>query len=190
MAKITWAAKSVGDTFTAANANEIRTAVNGGTMTPSTVITATVASVTSAIIQTGDIIKTTMVIDLIGAKSVATLLDVIGDTGACHFGQITTAVNGVIVAGQVSCAIVPTTGANDIDIYSSTAADGAYDADASGLAGAKALVTSAGAYAIGTVKPFTLLPAADDYLYLASGVATAGTYDAGTIIIEMWGTAA
>lgn len=105
MAKITWATKSVGDTFTAANANEIKTAVNGETVTPSTVITATVASFTSAIIQTGNIIKTTMVIDLTGAKSVATDGDIIGDTGVCYIGQITTAANGVIFAGQVGCAI-------------------------------------------------------------------------------------
>lgn len=188
MAKITWAAKAVGDAFTAANANEIRTAVNGGTMTPSTVITATVASVTSAIIQTGNIIKTTMVIDLTGAKSVATDLDIIGDTGVCYLGQITSAVNGVIYAGQVGCAIVPTTGADDIDLYSATEDTGAYDGLVTDLT-EKALMTAGGAHAIGTVKPFTLLPAADDYLYLTSGEAVAGTYDAGTLTIEMWGTA-
>lgn len=188
MSKITWAAKSVGDTFTHLNANEIRTAINGTTMTPSTVITATVGSVTSAIHQTGDIIKTTMVIDLTGAKSVATDLDIIGDTGACHFGQITSAVNGVIFKGQVSCAIVPTTGADDIDLYSAAEATGAYDAAVTDLT-EKALMTAGGAHAIGTVKPFTALPAADEYLYLVSGEAVAGTYDAGTLVIEMWGTA-
>jgi len=162
-----------------------------GTMAASTVMAALLGAYNVTTFRTGNIIKTTMYIDLTGAKSTTTELAVIGNTGACHIGQVTTAVNGVIFAGQVSCAEVPTTGADDIDLYSSTAATGAYDADASGLAGAAAIMTSGGAHAIGTVKPFTILPAANAYLYLANGEAgTVGTYDAGILIIEMWGLAA
>jgi hypothetical protein len=160
---------------------------NASSMVPSTVMAATLASYQSYIVNLGNIIKTTIIIDLTGAKSVATDKDVIGDTGACHVGQITAAVNGTLFKGQMGCIEVPTTGADDIDLYSSTASDGAYNADASGLAGAAAVVTAGGAHAIGTVKPFTTLPAANTYLYLASGEAVAGTYDAGIIYLEMWG---
>lgn len=156
---------------------------------PSSVITASAASIQTSVIRTGAIIKTTMVIDLTGLKSVATDLDIIGDTGVCYIGQVTTAVNGIIFAGQMGCAIVPTTGADDIDLYSATEATGAYDGGIAALA-ETALVTAGAAHAIGTVKPFTALPTANQYLYLTSGEAAAGTYDAGTLIIEMWGTVA
>ena len=163
---------------------------NTGTMSASSVMAATLAAYNVTTFRTGNIIKTTMYIDLTGAKSTTTDNDIIGNTGACHIGRITTAVNGVIFAGQVGCAEVPTTGADDINLASSTVATGAYDADVTGLAGAKALMTAGGAHAIGTVKPFTVLPAANDYLYLSAGEAgVVGTYDAGILIIEMWGLA-
>jgi hypothetical protein len=163
---------------------------NVGTMSASTVMAATLATYNVSTFRTGNIIKTTMYIDLTGAKSTTTDNDIIGDTGACHIGQVTTAVNGAIFAGQVSCAEVPTTGADDINLSSASVATGAYDADATGLTNAEALMTAGGAHAIGTVKPFTALPTADYYLYLSCGEAgTVGTYDAGILIIEMWGLA-
>ena len=136
----------------------------------------------------GNIVETTMYIDLTGLKGTTTDNDIIGDTGASHFGQITTAVNGVIFAGEVHCAEVPTTGPDDINLSCASVDTGAYDADVTGLTNYAALMTSGGAHAIGTVKPFTALPTADYYLYLSSGEAgTAGTYDAGILIIKMWG---
>jgi len=161
---------------------------NVGTMSASTVMAATLAAYSVTTYRTGNIIKTTMYIDLTGAKSTTTDDDIIGDTGACHIGQVTTAVNGAIFAGQVSCAEVPTTGADDINLSSASVDTGAYDADATGLTNAEALMTAGGAHAIGTVKPFTALPTADYYMYLSCGEAgTVGTYDAGILIIEMWG---
>jgi hypothetical protein len=163
--------------------------VTDDAMSASTVMAATLAAYEVTTVRTGNIIKTTMYIDLTGAKSTATNKDVIGDTGVCHIGQVTTAVNGAIFAGQVGCAEVPTTGDDDIDIYQASVGTGAYDADASGLTNAAVLMTAGGAHAIGTVKPFTALPTANYYLYLATGDTTAGTYDAGILIIEMWGLA-
>jgi len=159
-----------------------------GEMIPSPIIAAN-CTYQSTIERSADIIKTTIVIDLVGLTSITTNGDIIGAAGVCHIGQITTAKNGIIVAGQVGCAVVPTTGDDDIDIYSATEGTGAYDAAISGLA-ETALVTSGGAYAIGTVKPFTALPVANSYLYLTTGDTTAGAYGAGRIIIEMWGTVA
>jgi hypothetical protein len=163
---------------------------NVGTMSASTVMAATLGAYNVSTYRTGNIIETTMYIDLTGAKSTTTDNDIIGDTGACHIGQVTTAVNGAIFAGEVHCAEVPTTGADDINLAASSVATGAYDADVTGLANAQAIMTSGGAHAIGTVKPFTVLPTADYYLYLSCGEAgTVGTYDAGILVIKMWGLA-
>jgi hypothetical protein len=142
-------------------------------VTPSSVIVASAASIKTAVIRMGNLILTTIVVDLTGLKSSTTDLDIIGDTGICYIGQVTTAVNGVIVSGQIRCAIVPATGVDDIDLYAATEATGAYDAAVTGLA-ETAIVTSGGAHAI---------------LYLACGAAgTPGTYGAGTLVIEMLGT--
>lgn len=183
---------SHGGTAIDATAAELNSAADNSAqaalVTPSSVITASAASIDTSVVRVGDIIKTMMVIDLTGLKSKATGGDIIGDTGVSYIAQVTTAINGVIVAGQVGCAIVPTTGDPDIDLYSATDADGAYDGAISDLT-ETALMTAGAAHAIGTVKPFTALPSADEYLYLTTGGTTGGTYDAGTLIIEMWGTA-
>lgn len=179
-----------GATVTTAELNKLDDSANTAKMSASTVMAATLAAYQASTFRYGNIIETTIYIDLTGAKSTATNKDIIGDTGACHIGQITTAVNGVIFAGEVHCAEVPTTGDDDIDIYQASVATGAYDADASGLTNAAVLVTGGGAHAIGTVQPFTALPTANYYLYLATGDTTAGTYDAGIIVIKLWGLAA
>lgn len=195
--------------FTAlsATASEINTALDGNTATaaeitqaadistqnvkivPSSVITASAAAVKQSVIQHGDIIETTLWIDLTGLKSVATAGDIIGDTGVSYIAQITAAVNGTIFAGEMGCSEVPTTGDDDIDLYSATEATGAYDGAIGDLT-ETALVDAGGAHAIGTVKPLTALPAANAYLYLTAGAGdTAGTYDAGQIYIKLLGYA-
>jgi di/tripeptidase len=156
---------------------------------PSSVITASAASVQTSVVRTGDIIKTTIAIDLTGLKSTATTGDIIGDTGVSHIGQITTAINGIIVKGNVGCGVVPTTGDDDIDLYSATVGTGAYDGLITDLT-ETTLMTAAAALAIGTNHPLIALPAANSYLYLTTGNTTAGTYGAGKIIIELWGTVA
>ncbi len=186
--KLTLDSNALNATFTELNA-AADTSAQGALVTPSSVITSSAASVQTSVTRRGDIIKTEIAIDLTGLKSTATNGDIIGDTGVSYIAQITTAVNGVIIAGQVGCGEVPTTGDDDIDIYSATEGTGAYDGAITDLV-ETALVTSGGAYAIGTVKPFTALPAADEYLYLTTGDVTAGTYDAGKIFIELWGTVA
>jgi hypothetical protein len=157
---------------------------------PADVIETSSETFKSVIVRTGDVIKTTIAIGLAGLKSSGTGRDVIGDTGISYIARITTRVNGAIYKGQVSCAEVPATGDDDIDLYDSSDADGVYDEDANALANASLLLDSNGAYAIGTVKQLTALPTADYYLYLANGDTTGGTYSAGKIIIELWGVAA
>ena len=162
----------------------------GDTMTPGAGIVAGITTaVNYSIVRTGNVIETTIYIDLIGLSSATSNKDIIGATGVSHIGQITTAINGVIFAGEVHCAVVPTTGDDDIDLYHASVGTGAYDADASALTNAAVLMTSGGAYAIGTVKPLTALPTANYYLYLATGDTTAGAYGAGKVIIKLWGLA-
>jgi hypothetical protein len=152
----------------------------------------TASLVQSSVVRTGDIIKTTIAVDLTGLASVTTNKDVIGLAagGVAYLAQITTAVNGVIYAAQVGCGVVPATGDDDIDIYQASVGTGEYSDDASALTDAAVCVTSGGAYAVGTVKPFTAIVVPDYYLYLATGDTTAGTYSAGKILIELWGAAA
>jgi hypothetical protein len=163
----------------------------GDLMAPSTVIDATIEQYVSSVRRDGHFIKTAILIDLTGAASTTTDKDIIGAAGACHFGQITTAINGTILCGQMSCLEVPATGADDIDLYMASVGTGAYDADGSGLTNAASLITKGGAWALQTPGLGTAMTAkvtADYYLYLLNGEAgTVGTYSAGKFLIELWG---
>ena len=177
-------------TATAAEINDLCDESAQDTMAPSTVIDATIEQYESSVRRQGNLVKTEILIDLTGAKSVATDKDIIGDTGVCHFGQVTAAINGAIYCGQMTCLEVPAGGADDIDLYMSSAADGAYDADGSALANAASLITKGGAWAVAPLSAATAMtaPVTDDYyLYLLSGEAVAGTYTAGKFLIELWG---
>lgn len=140
--------------------------------------------------QNGTLKRTFIVIDLTGLVGSATDLDIIGNSGgatSAHIGQITAALNGAIVGGRVTCLEVPAGGSTDIDFYSATESTGAQDALVTGLT-ETALVTAGGAWASGTVKGMTLLPAADSFLYVANGAASGGTFSAGKFLIELFGT--
>jgi len=158
------------------------------TMAPAAGFLGTGTVYKSSVTKEGDFIFTRILIDLTGTKSTTTDRDVIGNTGAAHIGQITAAVNGSIVAASMTCLELPATGVTDIDMYSSTVATGAYDADANALTGAAVLLASGGAWTNGATKGLTTVPAANAYLYLANGAAgTPGTYDAGKFLITFIG---
>lgn len=144
----------------------------------------------SGVFQTGDVITTRVVVDLTGLVGSATDVDIIGNTGGAanaHFGQITAALNGTIVGGKVTCLEVPAGGADDIDFYAATEGTGAQDALITSLT-ETALITSGAAWASGTTKGMTGLPAADQYLYIVNGEGTAGgTFTAGKFLIELYG---
>jgi len=135
----------------------------------------------------GDLIHTSIFIDLTGAASSTTDLDIIGTSGVSHIGQITAAKNGTILGGRVTCLELPAGGADDIDLYSATEGTGAFDGGIGALA-ETALVTAGGAWASGTVKGLLAAPAANSYLYLTGGEdGTAAAYTAGQFLIELWG---
>ncbi|KGO32766.1 hypothetical protein JT06_18520 [Desulfobulbus sp. Tol-SR] len=141
----------------------------------------------SAVERGGGIIKTRILIDLTGTKSTTTDLDIIGLSGVSHIGQVTTAINGTIVGGSLTCLEAPATGVTDIDLYAATEGTGAYDGAVGDLA-ETALVTAGGAWTLGLTKPLLVPVAADKYLYLTCGAAgVVGTYTAGVFLLEMWG---
>ena len=142
----------------------------------------------SSVVRIGDIIRTSILIYLTGLSSSATDGDIIGQgTAAAYLGQITAAKNGTILSGRMTCLEVPTGGADDIDLYSAAAATGVFDAAISTLSGSAALVTSGAAWTLGGMKALSAVPAANAYLYLTGGEASAGTYTAGKFLIELDG---
>lgn len=135
----------------------------------------------------GDFIFTTIFIDLTGAASSTTDLDIIGTSGVSHVGQILAAVNGTIQGGSIRCIEAPAGGVTDIDFYSATEGTGAFDGGIAALA-ETALITAGGAWTNGAMKGFIAVPAANEYLYFTGGAAgTANTYTAGKFLVEMWG---
>lgn len=139
------------------------------------------------IFKQGGVIKTQIYIDLTGLASSTTDLDIIGvGSSAAYIAQVTTALNGEIFAGRMSCIEVPAGGADDIDLYSATEGTGVFDAGIATLA-ETALVTAGGAWTR-LPKLFSALPVANAYLYLTGGEAgTAATYTAGKFLIELEG---
>lgn len=156
-------------------------------------ITAGVGTIFKSGIQyVGNIIVTTIVIDLTGLGTSTTDLDVIGVAGGgCHLGQITTAQNGIIDAVRMTCLELPVGGADDIILYSADESTLAFDSAISAATGETVIIDPAAAWANGTVKGATTVPAPNQYLYLVNGEAgTVGTYTAGKFVIELYGHAA
>lgn len=136
----------------------------------------------------GGIITTRIMIDLTGLSSSTTDLDIIGQgASAAHIGRVLAAQQGTILTGRMTCLEVPVGGVTDIDLYSATEGTGVFDGGIGALT-ETALVTSGGAWTIGTVKYFQDTPVADQYMYLTGGAAgTAAAYTAGKFLIELFG---
>lgn len=160
-------------------------------MTPAAGITTDADVYGSSVTRAGDLITTSILIDLTDLIGSTTDLDIIGKDGvASHVGQVTTALNGVIKAGKVTCLEVPAGGADDLDFYSATVATGAEDVDVTTLT-ETVLVTSGGAWTAGASKGMTAVPPANDYIYIVNGEASVpGTFTAGKFLIELYGQAA
>ena len=123
-------------------------------------------------------------------SEVVKLGDIIGKqaTASCHLGQITAAVNGTILFGEINCMETPTTGEPDIDLYSATVSTGTEDAAISGLTETALLNTGADWTLTKDPMALTTVPPANGYLYLVgSGGGTDATYTAGKFLISLWG---
>ena len=166
------------------------------------------AIVSNTVRREGHKVVTEIVVDLGTSKATVASLADDGDTlgvlnaGAAYLTQITTAVNGFITYAEMQCVEIPEGGSLDIDLtavdeatYAVTAGGGA--ADAGGAASAQTLIDAGAAWTVGEIDHYavahgtstTTLGAttADQYLYLTSGVATAGNYTAGKFVITLEG---
>jgi hypothetical protein len=180
-------------TATAAELNKLDDSLATNLMTRGAGVD-TAESYAAGVFRNGTLIHTRIVVDLSTLIGSATDLDIIGESAAasCHWGQLTTAINGTLIGGKITCLELPAGGADDIDFYSSTVSTGTQDViitDAA-LGTETALVTSGAAWASGTTKGMTGLPTANDYLYIVNGEAAGGTFTAGKFLIEFFGYAA
>jgi hypothetical protein len=156
-------------------------------MAPGSGTAGTGTIIKSSVTRNGSLIETRIVIDLTGLNGGGTAGDIIGvdATANCHFGRITAAVNGTIYAGFMRCLEVPTGSNADVDLYSATESTGTEDAAVSGLT--ETLLLNGGTWTLGLSQALTAYPAANEYLYLTSGTATAGTFTAGIFEIMLFG---
>jgi len=157
------------------------------------ITTASGGAYASSVQKVGGIFETTIVIDVTGLASVATDNDIIavGTTLAGHLGQITAAQNGTIVGGYMRCLETPAGGEIDINLWSANEATGKGSDLITGLTGEITPADRAGDWAAGDVVSIgAVVPAANQYLYLVVGTASApvaGTYTAGKWEIKLFG---
>ncbi len=143
----------------------------------------------SSVHRRGDIIVTTILLNMDGLKSATSDLDIIGEavTGDdAHLGQITNAINGTILAGKITCLEAPAD-LTDVDFYSATVSTGEHE-DGIAALDEVALVTKGGAWSIDDVEALTGLPRNLDYLYVVNGASdTAVDFTVGIFLIELYG---
>ena len=174
-------------------------AVTGrSTLTGNTIATTAGTGITSgsgtvyaaSVIKTGGIFHTKILIDLTGLASSGSG-DIIGKaaTANCHIGQITAAVNGTVLGGKMTCLEAPAGGDPDINLWYADEATGTEDAAVTGLTNQTQMCDS-GDLALNSVISIATPPAADKYVYMATGAATNADYTAGKILIEFFGYSA
>ena len=133
-----------------------------------------------------NIVKTTIMIDLTGLNCGGTAGDIIGADGAgvAYIGKVTTADQGTVFGVTMESFETPTTGDPDINLHSATEGTGVEDTAISDLT--ETLIINGGTQSVGTrTVGSTIAP--DQFLYLTGGGTTAGTYDAGKLVITILG---
>lgn len=160
------------------------------------------AVVSSTVRREGHKIITEITVDLGTSKgtikSAADVGDAIGvdGGGAAYLTRLTPSVNGYIVFAEMACLEVPN-GLADIDLLTADEGTFAYDGDVAGGTNAVTLVEAGGNWTLGAVDHHATtlgtkqdLATDDQYLYLASGAATAATFTQGKYVITLEGYAA
>ena len=116
--------------------------------------------------------------------------DVIGEDGVANafVTKMTTAINGLIYAGEIVCLEVPTTGDPDVNVVAH--ATGTLAEDVDGETGAHHVLANCGVHTLALKTAFTIPSGGivDDFIYLTHGGTTAGTYDAGKFLLRFFGT--
>jgi len=144
----------------------------------------------TSVVRHGDLIKTTMFIDLTDLNSGGAAGDIIGldaTSDPCHIGRITAANNGTIYFGRITCIELPAGGDTDVDIYAADESTGVEDGAISGLT--ETQITNGGTHVAGDTDLFVAMPGADQYLYLVGQDGNDATYTAGQFLIELFGYA-
>jgi len=184
---------SLGGTAITSTADELNqldgNILNDLALTAGVGITGTADDFASKVVKIGTLFKTTIVIDVDGLHSGGTANDIIGADGAgvAHLGQITAARNGTIFAVKLTCIETPTTGDDDIDLWSADEPSGVEDTLITDLSN-QVQLTNGGALTAGTIVGTNGVPVADQHLYLASaGGAASAEYATGILLIELWG---
>jgi len=139
--------------------------------------------------RNGDIIKTTIIVDVTGLRhsAAADIIGVDGTSNPCYLTRVVTGTNGAIFSGRMTCLEQPTV--QDMDLYGASESTGVEDGAISSLT--EKQIINGGTQSAGTVTLFdnANLPAANDYLYFVCQSAGDADYSAGKFLIEMWGTA-
>ena len=139
--------------------------------------------------RNGDIIKTTIIVDVTGLRhsAAADIIGVDGTSNPCYLTRVVTGTNGAIFSGRMTCLEQPTV--QDMDLYGASESTGVEDGAISSLT--EKQIINGGTQSAGTVTLFdnANLPAANDYLYFVCQSSGDADYSAGKFLIEMWGTA-
>ena len=147
----------------------------------------------TAVYRVGGVIKTEILIDISGLRSSGSDDDVIGDegTGAAHLGRITTARNGLIWKGRMSCLELPGAGNPAVALWSATENTGVEDTLITALTQTELLQSQGDGtdWIDGDETRIPTMPAAGQYLYLVCGDSSGpdADYTAGRFLIEFWG---
>mgnify|MGYP003140309100 CR=1 FL=1 len=160
------------------------------------------AVVSNTVRREGHKIITEITVDLGTSKATIASKNDVGDAigvdggGAAYLTQITTARNGFITYAEMQCLELPVGGSTDIDLLAVDEGTFAYDGDAAGGTNAQLLIEAGAAWSLGEIDHYAVahgtphdIDTADQYLYLVSGVATAGNYTAGKYVITLEGYA-
>tara|TARA_R100000742_G_C4278842_1_gene102226 strand:- start:2298 stop:2918 length:621 start_codon:yes stop_codon:yes gene_type:complete len=133
-----------------------------------------------------NIVKTSIMIDLTDLRDGDTAGDIIGKDGdgVAFIGRVTTANQGTIFGGTMTCLETPAGGSTDIDLYSATEGTGVNDTAIADLT--ETQIINSGGFAVGTIKAFGDVTA-DQYLYLVSQGTGHAAYTAGRFLIEVLG---
>ena len=143
----------------------------------------------NAAILSGGIYTTQILFDLTGLGSSTTDLDIIGQgASVAHMGRVLAAQQGTtILTVSLTCLEAPAGGVTDLDLYSATESTGVFDQLVTALT-ETALLTAGGAWTNGLTKGATVVPAANDYLYLTCGAGgVPGTYTSGKFLLTIKG---
>ena len=165
---------------------------NDGEMAPgSGIADVASASVKYSVSKIGDIYTTRIFMDVTGCMGAGTAGDIIGGNAAanCHWGRITTAINGVIYGGTLDCFETPAGGNVDINVYSGDVSTGVENV-AIGTGIVETLLVNSGNLTGGdATRGLAGTPTAGDYIYLTAGTATDVEFTAGELMLTLYGLA-